>query len=87
MPIGDEDPEDAYDAADPNTERVAVLRRWVPSIEAEIGGPAGFNAERIRARIAGALDVIALLRRVKELPPDEYTALKQRLDDLDATYG
>lgn len=55
--FGDDDPEDAWDASDPVRDKVAVLQRWVPSVEAEVN--AGDLRNRARFR---ALDALGHLR-------------------------
>lgn len=64
--FGDDDPEDAWDADDPIYEKVEVMRRTVPSIEAE------WHAERFQGRRSEAIRLCnSLLEEMATTPHDQ----------------
>jgi hypothetical protein len=75
---GDDDPEDAWDASDDVPTKLDVLRRWVPSIEAEHAD--GDRRRRVELRRLQALDDVERLLRLRTLS-DKQRALLAALHD------
>ena len=66
----DDDPEDSWDAGDTDNEKLGVLERWLPSVDAELD-LGGQSTDRAGRRLTSALESLSEFTYHPGLTPDQ----------------